>query len=248
MPSADFPSSLQSPGADTTQPNEEESDEEDDSGQLDALSRSASNNGALLFNGRLGNDANASEGSIVRINRPDFASATEDSGSSSEEGDVSRHRSVTEASSQLRDGTYTRTTDHSGSILFLNDSNSDIPASTSVVLADNSVVFTDNSVVFTDDSNQSSEPKALPATTPLNINLEVAAGNRSRNNSEVNRDYLFIQMELCQKANLGTWLRENKVRDKVLVIEFFWAMINAVEHVHSQGLMHRDLKVRQFIY
>lgn len=61
--------------------------------------------------------------------------------------------------------------------------------------------------------------------------------------------YLYIQMQLCQKQSLKEWLVNNKLverQDKVLPI--FEQIVDAVEYVHLQGLIHRDLKVKIIIY
>jgi hypothetical protein len=56
--------------------------------------------------------------------------------------------------------------------------------------------------------------------------------------------YLFIQMQLCRRESLREWLRERTVRSTDTVLPMFDQIIQAVEYVHLQGLIHRDLKVR----
>lgn len=58
------------------------------------------------------------------------------------------------------------------------------------------------------------------------------------------KSYLYIQMQLCRKESLKDWLR-NTVddRDKFEVLDIFNQIVCAVEYVHQQGLIHRDLKV-----
>lgn len=56
--------------------------------------------------------------------------------------------------------------------------------------------------------------------------------------------YLFIQMQLCRRETLKDWLISNNGdRDNGVVLDIFDQIIGAVEYVHNQGLMHRDLKV-----
>ena len=55
--------------------------------------------------------------------------------------------------------------------------------------------------------------------------------------------YLYIVMQLCQRESLKSWLRSctyQRVRTQSL--KMFREICSGVEYVHSQGLIHRDLK------
>ena len=55
--------------------------------------------------------------------------------------------------------------------------------------------------------------------------------------------YLYIVMQLCQKESLKSWLRSCTVqRNRVRSLQMFNEICLGVEYVHSQGLIHRDLK------
>lgn len=57
--------------------------------------------------------------------------------------------------------------------------------------------------------------------------------------------YLYIQMQLCQTESLKDWLSNNtEDRDKNRLLDIFHQIVRAISYVHRQGLMHRDLKVR----
>ncbi|CAG7732579.1 unnamed protein product [Allacma fusca] len=54
--------------------------------------------------------------------------------------------------------------------------------------------------------------------------------------------YLYIQQELCQKRTLQEWLRMTEERNLLQVVNFFTQTVEAVEYIHLNKLIHRDLK------
>ncbi len=58
------------------------------------------------------------------------------------------------------------------------------------------------------------------------------------------RMYLYIQMQLCQRESLRDWLDCHVAnRNRAQLLSIFVQIVQAVDYVHSHGLMHRDLKV-----
>lgn len=55
--------------------------------------------------------------------------------------------------------------------------------------------------------------------------------------------YVYIQMQLCKKETLKDWLFQNTERDKCEILNIFTQLVEAVHYVHSNKLIHRDLKV-----
>nr|XP_048272012.1 interferon-induced, double-stranded RNA-activated protein kinase-like isoform X2 [Myodes glareolus] len=69
---------------------------------------------------------------------------------------------------------------------------------------------------------------------------KIIDGNSSRSKTQ----YLFIQMEFCDKGTLENWLanEEQKKTDKDLLLELFEQITTGVDYIHSKALIHRDLK------
>ncbi|KAM7376352.1 hypothetical protein PAMP_006093 [Pampus punctatissimus] len=57
--------------------------------------------------------------------------------------------------------------------------------------------------------------------------------------------YLYIQMQLCRKENLKDWMAQRCLpdqREHNQCLDIFLQIAEAVDFLHSKGLMHRDLK------
>ncbi|KAM6324280.1 interferon-induced, double-stranded RNA-activated protein kinase [Aegotheles albertisi] len=63
----------------------------------------------------------------------------------------------------------------------------------------------------------------------------------SRQNSET---FLFITMELCEQGTLENWIEKNRQDQKYheMAQKKFLQILKGVKYIHSEGLIHRDLK------
>lgn len=83
---------------------------------------------------------------------------------------------------------------------------------------------------------------------PLSLDIS-SGGGIVMPSPKASRMYLFIQMQLCRRESLKEWLRDNvSSRSAYVVLPMFEQIVQAVEYVHLQGLIHRDLKVRVICY
>ncbi|KAM9466936.1 protein kinase containing Z-DNA binding domains [Clarias gariepinus] len=68
----------------------------------------------------------------------------------------------------------------------------------------------------------------------------------------LNGSYLFIQMEFCEGGTLTSWIEDRnfmrKQRNTVETNKIFYEIIRGVEYIHSEKLIHRDLKPDNILF
>lgn len=66
-----------------------------------------------------------------------------------------------------------------------------------------------------------------------------------RRKSDKEVSCLFIQMELCEQGTLEDWIEKNRGVEKYhqMAQNKFLQTLKGVKYIHSEGLIHRDLKV-----
>jgi len=95
------------------------------------------------------------------------------------------------------------------------------------------------SIVFEKtDNNIVREKKERKHQKSFSLDLK-----KKPNTRKSTKMFLYIQMQLCQRLSLREWLKHTSARDFSRILNIFQQIVDAVEYVHLQGLIHRDLKV-----
>ncbi|KAG7510854.1 eukaryotic translation initiation factor 2-alpha kinase 3 [Solea senegalensis] len=91
----------------------------------------------------------------------------------------------------------------------------------------------------TSSSSSSSPPR------PTSLSLAVPTPSPMQRVQPSPKVYLYIQMQLCRKENLKDWMAQRclpEQREHNQCLDIFLQIAEAVDFLHSKGLMHRDLK------
>ncbi|XP_053314110.1 eukaryotic translation initiation factor 2-alpha kinase 3 isoform X2 [Spea bombifrons] len=151
--------------------------------------------------------------------------------------------------SALDVGTHERT---SSSIVF-EDSGCDNASNNVDNKTDVSVLLTNSEFsgreIGTKDSSESKPTSAstlsISPPRPKTLNLDLTKNTAERVKPSSPKVYLYIQMQLCRKENLKDWMSARctlEERPRAESLRIFLQIAEAVEFLHSKGLMHRDLK------
>ncbi|XP_006899011.1 PREDICTED: eukaryotic translation initiation factor 2-alpha kinase 3 [Elephantulus edwardii] len=99
---------------------------------------------------------------------------------------------------------------------------------------------------FKHSSSTSSEPTlSISPPRPTTLSLDLTRTTAEKLQPSSPKVYLYIQMQLCRKENLKDWMNGRctiEDRERTMCLHIFLQIAEAVEFLHSKGLMHRDLK------
>ncbi|KAL1461306.1 hypothetical protein WDU94_013213, partial [Cyamophila willieti] len=109
--------------------------------------------------------------------------------------------------------------------------------------ATHSVRVQQDSVIDISSSSGGQQCKLLSSAQPTRKRPNSLSIGPVECSTSPSKLYLYIQMQLCRKDSLREWLADNVAhRDSTEIVSIFEQIVQAVEYVHMQGLIHRDLK------
>ncbi|XP_036607761.1 eukaryotic translation initiation factor 2-alpha kinase 3 [Trichosurus vulpecula] len=91
----------------------------------------------------------------------------------------------------------------------------------------------------------SESPLSISPPRPTTLSLDLTKNTAEKLQPSSPKVYLYIQMQLCRKENLKDWMNQRcalEERERTVCLHIFLQIAEAVEFLHSKGLMHRDLK------
>ncbi|KAM9340770.1 eukaryotic translation initiation factor 2-alpha kinase 3 [Symphorus nematophorus] len=92
---------------------------------------------------------------------------------------------------------------------------------------------------------QESVPPSSSPPRPTSLTLALPTTPPTQRVQPSPKVYLYIQMQLCRKENLKDWMAQRclpEQREHNQCLDIFLQIAEAVDFLHSKGLMHRDLK------
>ncbi|XP_029448991.1 eukaryotic translation initiation factor 2-alpha kinase 3 isoform X2 [Rhinatrema bivittatum] len=91
----------------------------------------------------------------------------------------------------------------------------------------------------------SGSPLSISPPRPKTLSLDLTKNPGEKVKPSSPKVYLYIQMQLCKKENLKDWMSGRctlEERASTECLQIFLQIAEAVQFLHSKGLMHRDLK------
>ncbi|XP_030046899.1 eukaryotic translation initiation factor 2-alpha kinase 3 isoform X2 [Microcaecilia unicolor] len=96
-----------------------------------------------------------------------------------------------------------------------------------------------------ESKSPSGSPLSVSPPRPKTLSLDLTKNPGEKVKVSSPKVYLYIQMQLCKKENLKDWMSGRctlEERPSTECLQIFLQIAEAVQFLHSKGLMHRDLK------
>ncbi|CAL1296337.1 unnamed protein product [Larinioides sclopetarius] len=99
-------------------------------------------------------------------------------------------------------------------------------------------------IVFEESSNDDNQQvKKIGTIACDSSSIDQETLNSGRNTPEIKiRQFMYIQMEFCEKSTLRTAIDNGLHKDRSLVWRLFREIVEGLHYMHQQGVIHRDLK------
>ncbi|XP_029982468.1 eukaryotic translation initiation factor 2-alpha kinase 3 [Sphaeramia orbicularis] len=102
-----------------------------------------------------------------------------------------------------------------------------------------------NSSSSSHTKKETAPPSSSSPPRPTSLTLALPTTPPTQRTMPSPKVYLYIQMQLCRKENLKDWMAQRclpEQREHNQCLDIFLQIAEAVDFLHSKGLMHRDLK------
>ncbi|CAH7141030.1 Eif2ak3 [Phodopus roborovskii] len=140
---------------------------------------------------------------------------------------------------------YTRSREGTSSSIVFEDSGCDNASRTNRLHKGNPYVNKLTDLKYSSSRSSSEATLSTSPTRPTTLSLDLTKNTVDQPQPSSPKVYLYIQMQLCRKENLKDWMSRRcsmEDREHSVCLHIFLQIAEAVDFLHSKGLMHRDLK------